>query len=576
MSEINAPIITKPIVGGDLNVWGAKINVNYENQKAFYDDIVNAINYIKDTVDTTPAELQALLDQGAIMIVTLDQKILDAGVLVNQLTTLINDGTLLKDALEPLVAEGTALKEELEVLIPQGDIYYKLDSRLVYAFEPAKRNIENLKYGMYVKNPLTNGDGTIRGEDPYSMAGVFDDKDGRFYCGGGYENYNKLRESQNTNGITITLEVVDSITYKMKFSGTGAGGTSFPSLSSVINPTGVLPYFAMYEYERFGKTISFTASSNGGSPPSVIQGTITDIDGIYTNFGGEYNYTNDFMGYIFFSKSGDSETYDPNLDYIIIKKPIISFDTNNKIPFIKDTAHDGKLIIKEGWTSSTHSFIVIGTKKVASLSPSGNITPLNFNSETQSNRLNVIGNDKLNQRTITVLSDNFTRTKFEDGTVRNGILTGGVSKDLFWGIHPSQAISLSSLDEIEIILIYIGDLTEQEFDSEIEKIESGKLYIPNAGVYEPVQGAKKRANEYGQTKDYVMLESQSTDIQLVETNKIVYTEDYTGVKRRDRIDGSGVITGDGGIENVGGYIRLTIATNPSASTPVKVVIENVE
>lgn len=122
MSEINAPIITKPIVGGDLNVWGAKINVNYENQKAFYDDIVNAINYIKDTVDTTPAELQALLDQGAIMIVTLDQKILDVGALINELDQATANGTVVKDELEPLVTSGTALNSDLEQNITDGTV----------------------------------------------------------------------------------------------------------------------------------------------------------------------------------------------------------------------------------------------------------------------------------------------------------------------------------------------------------------------------------------------------------------------------------------------------------------------
>ena len=369
------------------------------------------------------------------------------------------------------IADGEVLKAEIEALIAGGDLIqkgagfddvkypflkdvtddleekiYSLDSRLVFAFDPSKMNIENLKYGMYVKNPLTNGDGTVWSEDVDSMAGVFNDEDGNFYCGEGY---------------TVGNEPVGA-------------------------------------------------------------------------------------------------------------------------PIVKESAPDGKLIIKEGWTSETNSFI-FGFVLTETLSPNRRIyvtTTTGAEGTTERLAFSAVPVGKFGMRYYVFVADNLAAAIFEDGSE---YACAFLDRTL-----PSSVINLTSNNpnwrnnDVICMFSYYDEgnkMTEQELRNELAKIKSGKFIVENTGVYEPIQGAKKRANEYGQTKNYVMLESQSTDIQLVETNKKVYTTADDGTVRIDRIDNSGVITnisGGAGVENVGGYIRLTVVTSPSASTKVKVVIEIVE
>lgn len=298
-----------------------------------------------------------------------------------------------------------------------------LDQRFVYAFIPGERNLENLNYGVYIKNPLTNGDGTIRSEDPDSLAGVFNDEDGSFYCGEGY--------------------------------------------------------------------------TSGSEPVGA--------------------------------------------------------------PQVKDTAPDGKVIIKEPWTSETHSFIVGG------YGPIGNITYGLYESDKVHRILE-------GKNAVLLLSNIFEkRISLDDGIELDGA---------FSIVSKSEKLQLGYLNfydfsatEIFYCYIYEGILSEVELRAELEKIKSGNYYIPNYGVVEPVPKCSRRRDEYGDYKEGVFIENQNTDIQLVETNKRVTTKDYLGVVRVDNIDSNGVITGGGGIADIAGNMRATAATGATPTNPVKVVIE---
>ena len=382
---------------------------------------------------------------------------------------------------------------------------YALDDRLVFAFDPKNRNIENLKHGIYNKNNLTNGDGTIRSEDADSMAGVF--KDDRFYCGEGYENLSDrsiIGDDIFYTGITLTLYAVN------------------------IN---FLPGEALWRVD----TIDFTnidttdmrtfISSDIGN----INATELYVNGIIqpgVNIPMNLTGINEIkMKYTFNSETNVIDVKYANpvatpAEFVTVKELFLVKSVEEK-PFVKDTAPDGKLIIKEPWTDLTHTIINL--------------------------------DENLDEQQYFIDATGINLHLQNDGITRNNYVSYNLN--------------------------YEGLLTNGEKTAEIDKVKSGKFIVENNGVYEPLQGAKKRCNEYGQTKNYVILESQSTDIQLVETNKKVYTTSDDGTIRIDRIDNAGVITnisGGAGVENVGGYIRLTVATSPSASTKVKVVIEIVE
>lgn len=423
---------------------------------------------------------------------------------------------------------------------------YALDGRLVYAFEPTKRNIENLNYGMYIKNPLTNGDGTIKSEDADSMAGVFDDDNGNFYCGEGYDNITEPLGSaqgspiQEYNGNILRIE---------------------------LSSTGLNTY-SQLNYLQFLLGNDYTASWN----------VIKDENNIFQqiSFSGQTFVSSDTSTDRKGSMTGSCDTSgNPNGIFILINGNIGEFieieimvtKTSSQVPFVKDTAPDGKLIIKEPWTSATHSFIGLGIER-------GNtFAYLQQSSENSNGELfySLLA-DVVGEKYDFLLSDIFKVCINSAGTeLTTTLLNKYVSENCISVCrtnHPNKSNNIMSY------FVYEGNLTEQELRNELAKIKSGQYYVENIGVFEPVQGAKRRSNEYGQIKNYVKLESLTTDIQLVETNKVVYTEAFDGTKRRDRIDGSGLITGDGGIIDVNGYIRLDASTGATANTPVKVVIEN--
>lgn len=381
---------------------------------------------------------------------------------------------------------------------------YILDPRLVYAFIPGQRNLENLKHGVYVKNPLTNGDGTIWSEDDDSIAGVFDDENKSFYCGGGYENVFS-NSSKTELGLTSTFE--DDIYY-----------------ITTGNDNNVKLFYDLGSNYNDGETLTVTWDFIKGFVEGITSYTSIYIDSSL-NDGSTIRINEEKNSFTFVV---DKSTGNNGIGIWVtgdiinheIQLKLQTTKTSQPVPHIKDASPDGKLIIKEPWTIADY--------------------------------------------TIINLDENYQEQEFFiDSTGINLHLKND-------GIARNEYISNS--------LIYKGVLTQAEKDNEILKASSGKLYVPNAGVYEPVQGAKKRANEYGETKNFRMIESSSTDIQLVETDKLVTTTAYDGTIRVDRIlsDGSIVPVGTGGgIEDIGGYIRLTAVTNPSANTPVKVTIEKV-
>lgn len=114
MEQINAPIIIKADPGGDLNTWGIKINVNYDNQEQFYLDATNAINYILDNMGITRAEIQDLLDEGEVLVTDLNGKIVDGTVLLSQLNNAILTGDSLKTNLELTITNAETAQTNLE------------------------------------------------------------------------------------------------------------------------------------------------------------------------------------------------------------------------------------------------------------------------------------------------------------------------------------------------------------------------------------------------------------------------------------------------------------------------------
>lgn len=114
MEQINTPIIIKADPGGDLNTWGIKINVNYDNQEQFYLDATNAINYILDNMGITRAELQDLLDEGEALVTELNDKIIDGTVLLSQLNNAILTGDSLKTDLELMITNAETAQSNLE------------------------------------------------------------------------------------------------------------------------------------------------------------------------------------------------------------------------------------------------------------------------------------------------------------------------------------------------------------------------------------------------------------------------------------------------------------------------------
>ena len=496
------------------------------------------------------------------------------------------------------IADGEVLKIEIEALIAGGDLIQKgagfddlkypflkdvtndLEEKiyslgvpgkpLVLAFDPKNRNIENLKHGIYNKNNLTNGDGTVRGEDADSMAVVFNDVDGNVYCGEGYENLwsdiYKLTQSNLFSGATATITESEKF---QNFDGTG-GSSELVLLGSAITIASNF-YYSVKVRNNGINQIEVKGNTFAVSGGVIMAGETKEIKLLDTVIAGSIHLQ------IVTENVGDQFNFDIWYEKSLVESTVF-------LPFVKDAAPDGKLIIKEGWTSETHSFIYVGVKYIESVSGisylhtcvdvGGNVTvSIERSSLTnfESGIYDIIGNSSIG----------FISMDRSDQTERTSTISSS-------GLNPNNLISLGissddrTFDSIETTFIYYDEgnkLTEQELRNELEKIKSGKYYIENTGVFEPLQGAKKRCNEYGQTKDYVMLGSQSTDIQLVETNKKVYTTAYDGTVRIDRVDNAGVITnisGGAGIENVGGYIRLTVATSPSASTKVKVVIEIVE
>lgn len=433
----------------------------------------------------------------------------------------ISDGNDLKDDLEALIAGGDLIQKGAgfddakypylkDVTNSLEEKYYKLDDRLVYAFEPYKRNIENLKYGMYVKNPLTNGDGTIKSEDVDSMAGVFDDENESFHCGEGYENLMSGYNFSGQDGVSATEVISDKKDYrKWTLDGLMTGPTLgfFDNIGLPFLSNGSPIYFQIeyilkiggieYEIQIRNFRSSDFDSDYGENGVLKYSATIADESGNQIQF---------------VRLDASDLVLDDSTDYIYIKK--LQYSNTEPVPFVKDTAPDGKLIIKEGWTTSDY--------------------------------------------TIINLDENYQEQEyFIDSTGINLHLKSD-------GVTRNEYVSFSG--------VYEGILTQSEKDKEIEKVTSGKLYVSNAGVYEPVQGTKRRCNEYGQTKIGVDITSSNTDIQLVETNKRVRIEQWDGTIKIGYIDNLGVITGDG-IENINGYIRLKADTNPSVNTPVKVVIE---
>lgn len=495
------------------------------------------------------------------------QTISDGNDANDTLVQTISDSNNADDTLQQSITEGTALSQQIEDQINNGDVLqkgtgydesnypyavditndleqktYMLDERLVYGFIPSKRNLENLNYGVYIKNPLMNGDGTIKSEDSNSLAGVFNDENGSFYCGEGYENLADSYDWSATSRVTIIEETLEYIKF----------------IPLVSNSNG------MFEYRKFitvdsiavNESITFNVYDNsieighngGGKPAGRNLGSITYVN----DTGSAQNLLN------FDVKATDLTI---GKEYTI-KKSITK--TSQPVPSVKDTAPSGKVIIKEPWTSETHSFIGVGFTTKEDVD--SRIIPLVFGGGVEERVRygdNVVGS---NNGEIDFIFSNIFNLGISEN---NGELNSDIiSKGVYGGFirltfEQSQA---TRTNKLKGFFVYEGNLTEAELRSELEKIKSGKYYVENTGVYEPVPGAKKRANEYGRMKDYVYVSSNSTDIQLVETNKIVITE-INGVRKRDVIDGAGAITGDGGIVDVNGYIRL--ATN----VKTKVVIE---
>ena len=471
------------------------------------------------------------------------------------------------------IADGEVLKAEIEALIAGGDLiqkgagfddikypflkdvtddleekYFALDDRLVFAFDPKNRNIENLKHGIYNKNNLTNGDGTVRSEGADSMSVVFNDVDGNVYCGEGYENL--IKNNSAINAITCTASL-DNHSFTL------TNGTATDSRGEItLNESVTLGDKIQISI----KELAFTGIV--GKQVAIKVSSIIETPILYSSFvDGKAEFVVENTGTLeaLLLYTGD--------DGDVTGEEISLVVNETQVPFVKDTANDGKLIIKEPWSLDTHSFIgvVSGTDTAADR--------YLFVDKNNASRINA----SLLSSPVTFVESSLYSIAENEGGTTGAVIRGGAGfQD---GIRLGGIASILSPLYYKLFLVYEGILTEQELRDELEKIKSGKFILENTGVYEPLQGAKKRCNEYGQTKDYVMLESQSTDIQLVETDKLITTTAFDQTVRIDRIDNAGVITnisGGAGIENVGGYIRLTVATSPSASTKVKVVIEIVE
>jgi uncharacterized protein YuzE len=219
---------------------------------------------------------------------------------------------------------------------------------------------------------------------------------------------------------------------------------------------------------------------------------------------------------------------------------------------------DGKALVKQNWSSATHSFICLGVLSNNEI----------YGAPYQCDEDNSEAVEKVtvptwetskhnNRKTIFLISSSFQKVLFDDEELDVAILNQGVTS----GIFRIGRSAPYNIDQIGGIFVYEGSLTEDELRYELQLIENDLVSIDDPGIYEMIPFAKQIPQLDGTIKDYYRTYDPDLEFPYIEGGLYEYTA-LNGDVTVDIVQ-SGSIIGAGNIIIEDGFIKINSAVYQS-------------
>lgn len=391
---------------------------------------------------------------------------------------------------------------------------------------------------------LCQGLGTTFGSDN-GFSGIINKEDGSVQIGEGYENlfYNATESGvkatylgnliweleKQTNSLDILAVTGDRLkltnyTVSWEFLDGFVAGTSFNDSTSVTFGSGA-----------FGATARYREKENTITKECV---NIDTSSGVYVQLGHDLG-----IGYK-------------------VKIKIQLTESSEKLPEVEYVAPNGRLVI-DGDLTEDYSYIGIGYDVGEGTNYSGILLRIDQDKNNlylgYRPKISNLGKFKANwvySSLFRKITDYETGVEIEDGGsgINNALTPNYITINT---LRPGGSRS-GVVNTFKMLLKYKGDLTEEQFNAELEKIKSGKYIIPQKfmGTAHNIPYMPKKADDNGITYEAVTVD-ENRDLEVLEKEtrwEILKLSDdtvsYASVKKVNDI-----WTINGALDNVSGMIR---------------------
>ncbi|MCS5420781.1 MULTISPECIES: hypothetical protein [Psychrilyobacter] len=353
---------------------------------------------------------------------------------------------------------------------------------------------DGMMHKIQIDAPISQGNGTIF--DPNGMQGVIDYEDESIYIGEGYENIYKFGENMNSNQSSIFAIVSRNVYIE---DGWNVFEYTMKNINQPVGDTSSAPFYSATMFETTKLSGSYICEPYPGYENLFDLTGVGDMYDVINYEGNKIELYRDSTARHFpiqlpivYQAQGQDVLYKWRA------KEIVQTKTSNILPFVPNTAPNGRLVMDEPWTTETHSFIGIGfsgAQTTGIFARAGN--DLNTGSVENYRAISSVG-----YTGDLIISNTFDKYIREDGNeysieVRNRGLSDGKFTIGFDNNSVREAFHVN----FTIWLTYKGDLGEEGLRNEYAKIKLGKYIIPQKLIGTPhnVPYFQKKADDNGVT-----------------------------------------------------------------------------